>query len=64
MRTKKENARITQDLMNDCPEECAIDYNRIACAIMDGTPKSDILSMDETNNWPETYVWLKSELSE
>lgn len=54
--------QIADELLRGCPEESLEDHQNIAAAIRDGEPAEQILAMAETNNWPETYVWLKQAL--
>jgi hypothetical protein len=55
--------QIAQELMRDCPTEAMADHNALARAIREGIDKGSILSMLECDRWPETHVWLKTELN-
>jgi len=59
MKTRQE---IAAELLQDCPAESLEDHQKIAAAIERGNSRDDILGMKETNDWPETYHWLKDEL--
>lgn len=54
--------QIAEELLRGCPEECLEDHEAIAEALRRGDSTEQILQMRETNDWPETYVWLKGEL--
>lgn len=54
---------IAIELLRNCPAESLTDHRAIAAAIERGDSREDILSMPETNRWPETYAWLDHELS-
>jgi len=53
---------IANELMRDCPDEYRSDHAEIAAAIIRGDDASKILAV--ADDYPETYVWLKSELAE
>lgn len=52
--------QIATELMNGVPEESRADHEKIARAIIAGETPEMILGMRETNDWPETYSWLKT----
>lgn len=54
--------QIAAELLRGCPEESLEDHEAIAAALRRGDSAAQMLSMPETYNWPETYVWLKGEL--
>lgn len=54
--------QLADDLMRGCPEELREDHQAIAVAIRRGDSPSKILDMKESNEWPDTYIWLKSRL--
>jgi hypothetical protein len=54
--------QIAEDLMRDCPDELEPDHQEIADAILRGDTWAEILDMEETNAWPDTYVWLKTQI--
>ncbi len=54
---------IAAELLRNCPAECASDYAAIADALRRDEDAQKILAMQEVNDWPETYAWLKSELA-
>lgn len=53
---------VADQLLENCPDEARVDHINLATAIKVGVAKSEILAMPEAARWPETYVWLKSEL--
>lgn len=53
---------IAIELLKDCPPESLTDHTTIANAIERGDSRDVILDMPECDRWPETYVWLKSQL--
>lgn len=55
--------QIAAELLRGCPDESRADHEVIAQALRRGDSVSDILAMREVNDWPETYVWLRSELN-
>ncbi len=54
---------IANDLVHGCPDDSYADHAAIADALVRGDDASAILEMAELSRWPETYVWLKSELA-
>ena len=50
---------IAAELLRGCPAESLA----IAAALRRGDAAEAILAMPEVNHWPETYVWLKAELT-
>ena len=63
MNTAKNRKRIATELLEGCPDESRVDHETIAHAILRGDSPDDILDMPEVDRWPETYVWLKTELN-
>ena len=55
-------AEIAAELLRDCPPEALPDHRYVADAINSGHPIVHILQMPELDAWPETYLWLKSNL--
>ena len=49
-------------LLEKCPVNAFEDHEIIANALLSRNKPSDTLKMSEVDNWPETYVWLKSRL--
>lgn len=50
--------------MIGCPDDLESDHQVIADALNDESVSiAQILDMAETNAYPDTYVWLKTELS-
>lgn len=59
--------RIANDMCNGMPSNIdgiVDDHTAIACAVVDGKSWDQIEKMQELNNWPSTYVWLKKEMEE
>lgn len=56
--------QIATELLRDCPQESLEDHQAIAAALLRGDSPEQILNMTELDNWPETYSWLKGELSQ
>lgn len=63
-RTAEESHRIADELMDCCPDDLEPDHQAIADAILRGETREFILSMEETNAYPDTYHWLENELPE
>ena len=61
MNTTTRNA-LADEFMDGCPEECLEDHEIIADAIRRGESVKTILSMPETDRWPDTYIWLRDRL--
>jgi hypothetical protein len=59
---KLNRKKIAQELMSGCPDELEPDHQKIADAILRGEPREYILDMEETNAYPDTYVWLREQL--
>lgn len=49
---------IAAQLLDGCPDDCRADHETIAAAIRRGDTWAEILSMPETDRWPDTYTWL------
>jgi hypothetical protein len=58
-----DRAEIAAELLTNCPDESFKDHRTIAAAIRRGDDPTTIMSMPEVERWPETYSWLKYELS-
>lgn len=56
--------QIANELLRGVPDESREDHEAIAEALRRGDSASDILGMREANDWPETYVWLRTELAQ
>jgi hypothetical protein len=54
--------KLAKELLRGCPADALADHQSIAAAIARGDSRDKILNMPETDNWPETYVWLKNHL--
>lgn len=59
----KTRGQIAKELLKNVPKELKKDHLIIANAIKQGKSLDYILNMKETDNWPDTYFWIKSELS-
>lgn len=55
-------AEIAAELLRHCPPDALPDHRYVADAINSGHPIVHILQMPELDAWPETYLWLKSNL--
>lgn len=53
--------KIARELMSTCPDELEPDHQKIADAILRGESRKYILDMEETNAYPDTYVWLREQ---
>ena len=60
MQTK---SQIANEMMRGCPADSRADHEAVAAALVRGDDAAAILKMAELDRWPETYVWLKSELA-
>ncbi len=56
--------KIADELMNGCPDELFDDHQEIASAIRAGKSFDEICASTNIDQWPETYVWVKTELGE
>lgn len=54
---------IAAELLDGCPDESLADHQEIAAAIARGDSREKILAMPTLNEWPDTYVWVKTHLS-
>lgn len=55
--------QIAAELLANVPAESRADHELIANEIRGGSAREQILSMAEVDLWPETYFWLKQELT-
>ena len=67
MKTSNELAMIADELRRALPgdisDEERVDHESIAAQVESGASLSEIREMDD-GQWPDTYVWLKSRLSD
>lgn len=69
MKTRDE---IADELLEGCPDTEPdadgrteqSDHETVAEAIRSGQSWEQIEQMEELNSWPESYIWVKRELSE
>lgn len=54
---------MAAELLDGCPDESLADHQEIAAAIARGDSLETILAMPVLNEWPDTYVWVKYNLS-
>ncbi len=52
--------KLAVDILTDCTPGAMADHKVIAMAILEGRPIDDVLNMKETNDWPETYNFIKA----
>ena len=55
--------QLAAKLLEGCPAESLDDHKAIAAALLRGDSNEQVLAMNQLDAWPETYVWLKGELS-
>lgn len=56
--------KIADELMGGCPDESFDDHKKIADAIRAGKSFDEICGSTEIEQWPDTYIWVKTELGE
>lgn len=56
--------QLVAELLKGVKEDARKDHNKIAQCILNGDSKEQILQMKETNQWPETYVWIKNNMED
>jgi hypothetical protein len=56
--------QLAAELLEGCPADSLDDHQAVAAALLRGDSNEQVLGMDQLDAWPETYSWLKGELSE